>query len=423
MVDFDQSPRDAGARVAIIGGGVIGAASAWFLRAAGHEVAVLDAGRFGAGCSHGNCGMVCPSHVLPLAEPGAVSQALGTLFRPGSPLVLRPQISSDFWAWLMAFARRCNERDMMEAGRANQPLLERSLHHYQTWQRDEQFTCQWHVNGLLFVYRDPEPMHAYAEVDRLLSEAFHLPARQFRGRELAEFEPSLRSDLAGGFWYEEDAQLRPDLLMRNLQQRLESRGVRIFEQTQVERVRTEGDRAVGLDTSRGFLPVDAVVLAAGMASKELAATLGYRAPLLAGKGYSLTLPPQAAGPHVPMILMQDRVAITPLDDGLRIGSTMELGATSPTIPPNRLRLLTSGAAKYFREPLQGEAGEQWFGLRPMTPDGKPLIGWLPGMRNVLLASGHGMLGLSMAPATGELVAQLIGGQPPAIDPRPYRLVR
>jgi D-amino-acid dehydrogenase len=410
-------------RVVVVGGGVVGACCAYYLAKAGYRVTVLDRGGFGAGCSHANCGYVCPSHVLPFAGPGAVRSTLATLLQRNSPLKVRPSAVLRDPGWFLSFARRCNERDQLAAGDAIRALLVSSRRLFDELLTTERLDCDWQTKGLLFVFRTAAAFDHYAETDKLLRERFDTPARRLDAAELAAFEPALVPGLAGGYLYDGDAHLRPDALMREFRRVLTGLDIDIRERCEVTNLLTDRGRATGVRTAAGDVTADHVVLAAGAWSPTLAAGLGCRVPVQPGKGYSLTFPAAAGGPRVPMIFEEHRVAVTPFRDGFRVGSTMEFAGYDSTLNRDRLRLLTDGAAAYLKVPPAGPPAEEWWGWRPMTPDSVPLVGPAPAVQNVWLAAGHNMLGLSMAPATGKLVAELVAGGRPHLDPVPYTPAR
>jgi D-amino-acid dehydrogenase len=410
-------------KVIVVGGGVIGAACAHFLARSGWTVSIVDQGGFGQGCSHANCGFVCPSHVLPLAAPGAVKAALKALFQPNGPLSIKLRFDPALWSWLYRFARRCNHRGMMEAGRAVQALLNSSRSLYQQLMDEEHLDCEWQTRGLLFVFQNQPAMEHYAETDKLLSESFHVPAKRFDGHALTELEPALKPGLAGGWYYERDAHLRPDRLMASWRRALESRGVTIREGCTVEWIACDKGRARAVVTSQGEMTADAFVFATGAWTPLLSRHLGCRIPIQPGKGYSITMPRPARCPSIPMIFEEHRVAVTPMQSGYRLGSTMEFAGYDTTLNRRRLDLLREGARHYLHEPYGEPVEEEWYGWRPMTYDGVPIIDRSPALANVLIAAGHNMLGLSMAPATGKLVAELLGGETPHVDPAPYSVKR
>ncbi|NNJ28057.1 NAD(P)/FAD-dependent oxidoreductase [Alienimonas chondri] len=442
--------------VVIVGGGVIGAACAHYLTEAGRKVVILERDRFGAACSHGNCGLLSPSHILPPAEPGVFGEALKSLFKPNAPLRLAPRFDPGLWRWMAEFARRCNEPAALAAGRAIHPLLASSRALYDRLAGGE-LECEFAADGLLFAFQSAGAFKSFGHTDELLSKHFNAPARRLDGAELSEFEPALRPGLAGGWFYEGDAHLRPNVLMNSWRASLLARGVELREGIAVKGFRTENGRATAVHYedahgAAGEIEADAVVVAAGALTPDFQKALGVRVPVAPGKGYSLTLHldeheiDPAAVPKRPMLLPEVRVAVTPHAGGvsasgerrpaaLRLGSVMEFAGYNPSIARRRLALLTRGASRFLDIPADPPADDhptgdnRWAGWRPMTPDGVPLIGPVPGGRgvggrngranNLYVAAGHNMLGLSMAPGTGRLIAELVTGAAPHLDPAPY----
>jgi D-amino-acid dehydrogenase len=407
----------------VVGSGVIGTACAYYLMRSGWKVTLIDRGALAGGSSHANCGFVCPSHVLPLAEPGMVGQALRSLLKRNSPFAIKPRLDPALWSWLLRFARRCNERDMIEAGRGIQPLLLSSLDLYRGLVESEALDCEFEERGMLFAYRSKAQMEAYAATDRLMSESFECPARRLDPDELLELEPALNPGLAGGWYYHDDAHLRPDKLMRAWHQVLEEGGATTRPHCGLTGFASRNGRVSSALTAQGELTADVFIIATGAWTPKLNQQVGCRIPIQPGKGYSLTMPRPAACPRIPLIFPETRVAVTPFQSGYRLGSTMEFAGYDESILPRRLQLLKDGAAPYLREPYSDPVEEEWYGWRPMTYDSLPIIDRTPKYENVLIAAGHNMLGLSMAPATGKLVAELVNGTAPHIDPRPYRVGR
>lgn len=410
-------------RVIVVGGGVIGACCAYYLTKSGRPVTILDRGEFGRGCSHANCGFVCPSHVLPLAAPGAVRSALATLVQGNSPLKIRPATVLANLGWFSGFARRCNARDMLAAGRAIQALLDSSRDLFEDLIRDESIACEWEAKGLLFVFRSQKASEHYAATDDLLREQFGLRSRRFDANELIDFEPALKPGCDGGVLYESDAHLRPDRLMAELRRVLTGLGVEIREHCEATGFVRDGTTARALRTASGDIAGDHFIIATGAWTPLLNRELGCRVPIQPGKGYSITMPRPAIYPSYPLIFEEHRVAVTPFQSGYRLGSTMEFAGYETTLNRSRLSILTDAAKLYLREPLAEPVQQEWWGWRPMTYDGLPVIDRSPAMANVLIAAGHNMLGLSMAPATGKLVAEMLVGEKPHIEPLPYRLGR
>jgi D-amino-acid dehydrogenase len=407
----------------VIGGGVIGVACAHYLIRDGWRVTLVDRAAIGSGSSHANCGFICPSHVLPLAEPGMVMKGIKSLFTPNSPFAIRPRLDPALWSWLLHFAARCNERDMIAAGRGIQALLNSSLPLYRELIEHEGLDCEFESRGMLFAYRSQHEMDAYAATDRVMTKSFACPAQRLNSSELLALEPALRPGLAGGWYYDHDAHLRPDKLMSAWRQSIEARGAVVYENCGFDRFQSRNGRASAAQTPRGELAADLFVVAAGAWTPLLNRELGCRVPIQPGKGYSMTMPRPAVCPRIPLIFPETRVAVTPFQSGYRLGSTMEFAGYDASLRPARLKLLKVGSEAYLREPYCEPVLEEWCGWRPMTYDSLPIIDRSPSYENVLIAAGHNMLGLSMATATGKLVAELAGGAPPHIDPSPYRVGR
>jgi D-amino-acid dehydrogenase len=405
--------------VVIVGAGIVGASAAYFLREAGWEVTVVDRGRFGGGCSHANCGLICPSHILPLAEPGAVRRTLSAMLSKNSAFYIKPRFDLALWGFLWSFAKRCNAECMVESGKALQPLLESSMEIYERLKLD----CEWEKRGLLFVYGDREKLDSYAGSDRILAESFGHPARKLDGAELAAMEPALKEGLAGAWFYEGDAHLRPDRFMSAMRGKLEEMGVVIREDCQVRGiVRAEGT-AKAVVTSKGEITADAFVMASGAMTPLLNLELGCRVPIQPGKGYSMTMRRPGICPKIPLIFPETRVAVTPMQSGYRLGSMMEFAGYDESLRRERLDLLKRGAEPFLKEPYTEEVEEEWFGWRPMTSDGVPIVDFAPGMKNVMIAAGHNMIGMSAGPGTGRLVAEMMSGVETHIEARPYSLKR
>jgi D-amino-acid dehydrogenase len=408
-------------QVVVVGGGVIGACSAWYLTEAGYAVTLIDQARFGRQASHGNCGYISPSHVMPLARPGQVLNGLRGMLSSETALRINPRQIFSLAPWLLRFASRCNMKAVMESGQACHPLLQSSAALYRQLFAEQNLSVDWNEEGLLFVYRDEHEFRAYEQADAWLRKHFDVPAEPFAGAALTELEPALRSGLAGAWLYRCDGHLRPDRLMSELRRILEAADVRILEQTSLQSFTASADRATAVVTSGETIAADHVVVATGAWTPLLRQHLGVKLPIQPGKGYSITMARPGQCPRLPMILEECHVAITPFADGYRVGSTMEFTGYDDTLNRKRLNYLRKGAAEYLVDPLGDPVSEEWCGWRPMTSDGIPRIGRSPRLRNVWIAAGHSMLGLSMGAGTGKLVAELVAGQKPHLDPQPYQI--
>lgn len=404
--------------VLIIGGGAIGLATALALLEAGRSVRILDAGAVGGGASHGNCGTITPSHAPPLAAPGVVAQALRWMFTPDAPLYLKPRVDPALWYWLLRFAARCNPRDWRQSTQARAALLNDARARLADWVGRYGLQCEFEEEGLDYVFRDPRKFQQYVDESVLLKE-FGIATEVFGGADYEREEPAMLPGVAGAIRFPGDARLRPDRYVAELARVVRERGGLIEQQCRVDRLESMPD-GVRLATPRGEYRGRDAVIALGAWTPAFARRLGIRAPIQPGKGYSITYSRPALVPRHPMVLKDRSVCVTVWGSGFRLGSTMEFSGHDDTLNATRLAALERGAREFLREPVGAQVHERWCGWRPMTWDDLPLLGRAPGQRKVWIAAGHGMLGISMSTATGQLMADLMTGRPPAFDPSPYR---
>ncbi len=404
--------------VLIIGGGAIGLATALALLDAGRGVRILEAGAVGGGASHGNCGTITPSHAPPLAAPGVVAQALRWMFTPDAPLYLKPRIDPALWHWLLRFAVRCNPRDWRQSTQARAALLNDARARLADWVSRYDLQCEFEEEGLDYVFRDPRKFQQYVD-ESVVLKTFGIATQVFGGTDYEREEPAMLPGVAGAIRFPGDARLRPDRYVAELARVVRERGGVIEEQCRVDRLEPTSD-GVRLATSQGERKGGEAVIALGAWTPAFARRLGIRAPIQPGKGYSITYSRPARVPRHPMVLKDRSVCVTVWGSGFRLGSTMEFSGHDDTLNATRLAALERGAREFLREPVGAEVHERWCGWRPMTWDDLPLLGRAPGQRKVWIAAGHGMLGISMSTATGQLMADLMTGRPPAFDPSPYR---
>ena len=408
--------------VLVIGGGVIGLACAHYLAQAGIGVRIVDQGRIGAGASYGNCGLVFVSDLVPLCVPGAVGKEILRALRRTSSLHIQPAMDVKRMAWLLKFARMCRRNHVAHAIRARESLLISSGRLFEELVRGKSIEAEYDQQGVLLVHTSEAAMRAYEGVnDRL--RPYGLAAEAFVGKALCELEPALRPDVYGAWYHRADSHLRPDKLLQTWKQSLLRSGVRIEEHCGVNAFRIEGDRIQAAVAEQGDFSAGDYVLAAGAWSAPVAAQLGLKLPIQPGKGYSITMQRPTVCPRIPCYLYERRVVATPWPSGYRLGGSMEFSGFSSTLDARRLRVLKTAAGEYLREPLGFPVVEEWTGLRPMTYDDLPVIGRIPRLRNLVLATGHGMLGVTTAPATGKLVAEMVCGKLPHIDPAPFAVTR
>lgn len=398
-------------RIVVVGAGVIGVASAYHLVKDGHEVTVVDALTPGAGASHANAGWVVPADVGPVPAPGMVLKGLKWMLHRDSPLYVKPSLRPEFVRFMLAMARRCNATDFDAALRANLVLCEDTMSLFDAYASDS-VRFEMHAEGLIMAHTDRDAFER--RVAALAVPREHgLEPEVLTGEQLAAREPALRPTLAGGVYFPHERHLRPDSLMTGLAERCRQLGVTFLNHAPVTGVQRD-DRARSLVralvTPAGTVEGDVFLLAAGAYSGPLARLFGTPLPVRPGKGYSLDYTPAPVKLSRAVNLCDAKVAVTPLDGRLRLAGTMEFAGLDEKVNPVRVTAIKRAPAQYFRDwdPGRLTHSAPWAGARPMTPDGLPIIGQLPGLANAWVATGHGMLGVTLGPGTARAVAEAIG---------------
>lgn len=410
--------------VIVIGGGIIGCWTAWHLTRKGCRVTVIERERIGSGASSGNCGYICPSHVHPLCAPGAVTNGLRMIFKSGGALSIPPRWDPGLWRWLLQFAQHCNHNDFRIASVGRHALLQSSRDQYQEFARRHAQQIRWQEQGLLTVFRSASDFEGYEKQAEELRREFGLRIDRYDGDQLCQLEPCLREGLAGGWHYRDDAHVSPADVLNCLVNDITEAGGVIRENTEISELCFDGGGVKSLLTVDGEECVaDAFVFSVGAEAAALGKKLGCQIPVIPGKGYSVTFDEVTGMPQTPMIFEDDHVAVTPLGDQFRIGSTMQLTGFSRTVPQSRIDLLKRSARAHLRVDLPTGSETKWTGWRPMMPDGLPCIDSSPRAANAIVAAGNGMIGMATGPSTGQLAAELVLGIEPHIDPKPYRLSR
>lgn len=412
-------------KAAVIGGGVIGLTSAYHLLQDGHDVTVIDAQAPGAGASHGNAGWVVPAESGPVPGPGLLLKAARWMLKSDSPLYVRPSVQPEFVRFMFAMARHCNSRDYRAGLRANLELGERTMALLDAYEQDG-IDFEMHREGLVVAFTDPHGLeHHEANFDVLAAAG--LDPKVLTPTEVATLEPALSAEkIAGGISFPHERHLRPDLLVDGLVKRCTDLGCRFLTHTPVSGFRRSGERVTGVETSAGTVEADTYLVAAGTASAELGDMLGVPLPIWPGRGYSLDVTPSVRVRR--MISLADvKVVITPMDDRLRLSGTMEFTTKAAPVSSARVAAIERAPSGYLVEWRDVEPmSPPWAGNRPMTPDGLPILGAVPGTDNAYVATGHGMLGVTLGPVSGELMARYLTerSMPEALRPfRPERFQR
>ena len=408
--------RGGGKRVVVVGAGIVGLCVAYAARSRGHEVVVVERERDGGdSCSLGNAGMLTPSHFIPLAEPSKIAKALTSFLDSRSPFYLKPRFDLELVRWGLLFLRS----SLPSRARASAPILRdlllasRALHVELAAELGN--AQQLIERGMLMLCRTQAGLDEEAHIAER-ARALGMPAEVCTPARAAELDPGARMSIAGAVHYPLDSHLVPMRLVPALADALRARGVAFRWRCEATGFRLASERVLALETDAGEVAGDEFVLAAGSWSPELLRALGLRLPMQPGKGYSLTHPNPPAIPQLPSVLNEASMAVTPMAGALRIAGTMELSGMRSGDRPERIRQIVEGFVSYFPDFRAQDFARlpPWRGRRPCSPDGLPYIGRAAGAANLTIATGHAMLGVSLAPITGELVAQLISGEKPSL---------
>jgi D-amino-acid dehydrogenase len=407
-----------GPDVVVVGGGVVGVCTAYSLNERGVRTTLIERGEICSGASHGNGGWIFPGDSSPIPGPGVIRQALPWLLDPESPLYIRPRLSLSLLRWLWRFRGACNETAVRESTRLRRALSLGSLERYAKLAELPSVAFGYQQRGLVLAYRERNALReAERELSRLAAEGG--VAKWLSPGELCQRVPALSPDLAGGVEFPSDAHITPGDFVRGLAAEVERRGVSIETHTEVLAIDWSRRAPVCVHTTRGDFTADEVVLAAGAWTAELARDLGLRVPVEAAKGYSISVERPENHPEVPVMLAEAKVGITPMGSLLRFAGTLELAGLDLRVNRRRVDAILRATRTYMPGLVSTPTLEIWRGLRPLTPDDLPILGRPAGTSGLILATGHGMSGISQGPMTGELIAQIATGEKPALDPAPF----
>jgi len=402
--------------IVVVGAGVIGLTTAYYCAKAGLKVTVVDRGaETRGGCSFGNAGMIVPSHFTPLAAPGMVALGLRWMMNPESPFFVRPRLDPGLLSWAWKFIIAATRRRVAAAQPALRDLGLYSRGLYDELLADAPPEIGFAGHGLLMLCATA---HALEEEDRLAARARELgiAAETLDPAALAKVETGAAVSVAGAVWYPRDAHLSPENLMRHLTAECCRMGVAFRWMAEVTGWDARANTLHALRLRDGDLPADEFILCGGIWSESLARPLNLRLPMQAGKGYSMTLATPRALPRVCSLLTEARVAVTPINGTLRIGGTMEMSGINHRIETRRLHGIQRAVSRYYPDLRQEDFNglEPWHGLRPVPPDGMPYLGRPAAWKNLICSTGHAMMGLSLAPASGKITADLVSGSAPAV---------
>ncbi len=410
-----------GKKVVIIGGGIIGLYSAYYLAKEGAQVTVIDKSDMTNGCSYGNAGMIVPSHIIPLAQPGVIQQGMKWMFNAKSPFYIKPALSLDLLAWLIQFYKNSNQEHV---DKSMIPLRNLSFFSKELYQELARSTnkFEYQEKGLLMLYRTEKVGEEEIKTGKI-AEKLGVEVGFLDQQEVKELEKDINVDALGAVHYKSDAHLSPNKLIAFLKEELDEIGVEIISNCSVMDFKVRESKIEEVVTNKGNFKADDFVIAAGSWSMEIAKKLGVKLHILSGKGYSFTLQNLLIKPTIPAILCEGKVAVTPFSDAVRFGGTMEITNCNDTkINMKRLQGIVENVNQFYPE-LKIDLPEKekvWHGFRPCTPTGLPIIEKSRKIQNLTLATGHAMMGVSLAPASGKLVSELIMDKKTSIDISEFR---
>jgi D-amino-acid dehydrogenase len=408
--------------VAVIGGGVIGVCSACYLAQRGVKVLLLEKGEVASGCSYGNGGLIVPSHAVPLASPGALGNGLRWMLDDESPFYIKPRLDVNLIRWLVRFVLASRREEMLRVLPAMRDLLMASRGLYGELSQHGGFDFGFEGNGSLYVFVTEAGLNEGVEESHML-ERFEIPSRVMNGAEVHDLEPALLPGVVGGVYFPRDGHIDPFRFVSGLAEKAKELGAEIRTGTEVLGFETINGRVKTVRTTRGDVHAKQVVLAAGSWSPAIARTLKLNIPIQAAKGYSLTFEKPEISPKVSLLFGEVPVVVNPLGDRIRLAGTLELAGMDFSINMRRVEAIRRAAERYLPGLAQARLLEIWRGLRPCTPDGLPIISRSPSFRNLIVAAGHAMLGMSLGPVTGKLVSQLICDEKTDVDISPLEMSR
>jgi D-amino-acid dehydrogenase len=396
-------------RIIVVGGGVIGVCCSYYLAKRGAAVTVVERDEIGQGASYGNAGAIAPGHG-PINKPGRVKQALKSVRDRLSPLYVAPRWDPSLIRWLYQFSSKCTEEHVTHCMNLLGPLGHATCELFEQLVAEEELDCGYRQEGYYEIYRSEAALAAAAAEAELAVDHGYRP-QTLQGGEMREREPAVNNSVVGAVFFPEAGTVNPHRFVVEMAARAERQGATIVSGARVAEVLVQAGRVVGVRTHQGEeLAADAVVIAAGAYTPELTRRLGVPCPMQPAKGYHRDRDPKAGRTPAlrnTCVLGEKSVFCTPMDGFVRFAGTLEFSGLNEAIRQPRLAQLTNAAKLYFDGMGDDTALSEWCGLRPCMSDGLPVIGPVPGMGGLFLASGHGMLGLTLGPVTGHLVAEYV----------------
>ncbi|MFQ6069842.1 MAG: NAD(P)/FAD-dependent oxidoreductase [Candidatus Aminicenantales bacterium] len=400
--------------VLVVGGGIIGVCAAYYLSKQGAKVTLVEKGEIASGCSGANAGLIVPSFSIPLSSPGALSKWFKLMMKPESSAYIKPRFNFSFFSWLWQFRKNCTKEKMLQGIRVLHELSCASMQLFKSLIRDESLQCEFQQNGWLMTFRREKEFQKALEEARLLS-SYGIESKILTAEETLKMAPALRPGICGAIFHPDDAHLETVKFISSLSKRFQERGGIILSHTEVIDLEASDSNINCVRTTSGILHPDYVVITAGAWSPSLVRKLGPRLPVQPAKGYIITVERPGLCSGIPLYFTEAKVAAVSSEHSLRFAGTLEMSGMDLSLNMTRINKLKRAVEIYYKDVEGLERGKIACGLRPCTPDGLPVIDSIPGYKNLFLATGHGMLGVTLAPFTGKLICQLILGQSTDID--------
>ena len=406
--------------VVVIGGGIIGLCSAYYLHKEGHQVTVIDKSDITDGASFVNAGYITPSHIIPLAAPGMMAKGFKWMFNSSSPFYIKPQFNTDFFKWAWYFHKASNQKKVERAI----PIIK----DINLFSRDLFASIKasgdlgdFHFDrkGLLMLFKTDAAGEKEMRVAKKAGE-LGLEVDVLNHVQLKTFEPNCTINAKGAIHYACDAHMTPTEFMPKMVSYLRNSGVLIKTNEEVTGVDLVNAKIQQVLTNKGSYRADEVVLAAGSWSGQFSKRLDIKLPLQAGKGYRINLE-RPTGITIPAILMEAKVAVTPMKGFTRFAGTMEFSGINSIVRKERVEAIAHAATDYYPDikvnPVEMDNAQS--GMRPVSPDGLPYIGKSNHIENLIFATGHAMMGWSLGPATGKLVSEIASDRKTSLPIDPF----
>lgn len=405
--------------IVIIGGGIIGLCSAYYLQKEGHKITVIDKSDFSSGASYVNAGYITPSHIISLAAPGMINKGIKWMFDSKSPFSVKPRLDYDFLKWIWLFKKAATKKKVESSIKTIKDINILSRELYQEIKDSNDFDFFYQHKGLLMCYQtDKAGEEEWSTGKRAIQEG--LKVENLTKEQVLKLEPNAGLNIKGAVYYHTDAHMTPNEFMPQLKSYLEKKNVTFLSNKEVIDINVKSDKVTSIRTNKQELIADEIVVATGSWSQNLLKKLNTTVPIQAGKGYRINVKKET-GITIPAILMEAKVAVTPMNGFTRFAGTMEVDKINNNI--NRVRVdAIAKASERFYDGLkinQKEIDDVACGLRPCSPDGLPYIGRLSKVKNITIATGHAMMGWSLGPATGKLVSEIISEEKTSLDISPF----